>query len=164
MNHQSQAEVVFFAALEKTTPAERAAYLDEACAGDASLRHRVEALLAAHPQVGYFLERPVMESVGDAKTETAVLSFLTPPSAPGSLGSLDHYEILEVVGRGGMGVVFRARDTKLLRIIALKVLAAPLAASGSARQRFAREAAATRPRRTRRRHHVSATTPRCPTW
>src|SRR5262249_46361250 len=46
------------------------------------------------------------------------------------------------VGKGGMGVVLRARDTKLERVIAVKVLAAPLAASGSARQRFAREARA----------------------
>ena len=55
---------------------------------------------------------------------------------------MDHYEVLEVVGCGGTGVVLRARDTKLLRVVALKVLAAPLAASGSARRRFAREARA----------------------
>jgi serine/threonine-protein kinase len=50
--------------------------------------------------------------------------------------------VLEVVGKGGTGVVLRARDTKLERIVALKVLAAPLAASGTARQRFTREACA----------------------
>lgn len=70
------------------------------------------------------------------------LSFLAPSSEPSSLGRLDHYEILEVVGKGGMGVVLRARDTKLLRIVGVKVLAAPLAASGTARKRFAREARA----------------------
>src|SRR5262249_4625282 len=70
------------------------------------------------------------------------LSFLSPAGEPGSLGRLDHYEVLEVVGKGGTGVVLRARDIKLMRVVALKVLAAPLAASGTARQRFAREARA----------------------
>ncbi len=64
------------------------------------------------------------------------------PAAPGSLGRLDHYEVLEVVGRGGMGLVLKAKDTKLQRIVAVKVLAPHLAASGTARQRFVREAQA----------------------
>jgi WD40 repeat protein/tRNA A-37 threonylcarbamoyl transferase component Bud32 len=147
VNEGSQAEVIFFTALEKAGPEERVAYLDEACAGDETLRRRVEALLAAHEQVGQFLERPIAESEGVAslgavENTGADLSFLAPPSELGSLGRLDHYEILEVVGRGGTGVVLRARDTKLIRIVALKVLAAALAVSGTARQRFAREARA----------------------
>ena len=147
MNNRSLAEDVFFAALEKADPAERAAYLDEACAGNESLRRRVEVMLAAHPQVGQFLERPIAEAEGVAAlgaVENAAvdLSFLAPSSESGSLGRLDHYEILEVIGRGGTGLVLRARDTKLLRIVALKVLAAPLAVSGTARKRFAREARA----------------------
>lgn len=56
------------------------------------------------------------------------------------MGRLDHHEIFEVVGRGGMGYLLRAWDTKLCRIVAIKVLAGPFAASGAARQRFAREA------------------------
>src|SRR5438093_6852882 len=105
MNEQSPAEIVFFTALEKATPADRAAYLDEACAGNEALRRRVEALLAAHPQVGQFLERPVVEAegvaaLGGVDNAAADLSFLAPPSEPGSLGRLDNYEVLEVVGRG----------------------------------------------------------------
>src|SRR5262249_45504612 len=147
MNERSPAEDIFFAALEKAAPAERAAYLEEACAGNDALRRRVEALLAAHPQVGRFVERRVVEAealteLGGAEDATVDLSFLAPPTEPGSLGRLDHYQVLEVVGKGGMGIVLRARDTKLLRVVALKVLAAPLAASGTARQRFVREARA----------------------
>src|SRR5262245_17620949 len=147
MTERSPAEDVFFTALEKGSAEERAAYLDVACAGNEALRRRVEAMLAAYPQVGQFLERPVAEAGGLTAVcgaeDTAVdLSFLGPPREPGSLGRLDHYEVLEVLGRGGMGVVLRARDSKLQRVVAIKVLAAPLAASGSARQRFVREARA----------------------
>ena len=56
MTEMSPAEAIFFAALEKTTPEHRAAYLDEACGADADLRRRVDRLLAAHPRVGGFLE------------------------------------------------------------------------------------------------------------
>ncbi len=147
MDNRSPAEVVFISALDKTAPGERAAYLDEACAGNETLRVRVEALLTAHAHAGRFLERPVAEVesatvLGTLATDPTDLSFLAASSEPGALGRLDHYEVLEVVGKGGMGIVLRARDTKLERIVAIKVLAAPFAASGSARQRFAREARA----------------------
>jgi tRNA A-37 threonylcarbamoyl transferase component Bud32 len=141
MNEQA----IFLAALDKD-PAERAAFLDEACGGDTALRQGIETLLHLHTQADDFLEVPAPEQLAATDpglgSAPADLSFLGPPSEPGSLGRLDHYEVLEVVGRGGMGVVLRARDTKLLRVVAIKVLAAPLAASGAARQRFVREARA----------------------
>jgi tRNA A-37 threonylcarbamoyl transferase component Bud32 len=71
-----------------------------------------------------------------------MLALLAPASERGSLGRLDHYEMLEVVGSGGMGVVFKARDSKLQRVVAVKVLAPQLAASTTARRRFVREAQA----------------------
>src|SRR5262249_13027712 len=74
--------------------------------------------------------------------ETVQLDFLSPSTTPGSLGRLGHYEVLEVSGRGGMGIVLRAFDEKLHRVVAIKVLASALAAHGSARQRFVREARA----------------------
>jgi Leucine-rich repeat (LRR) protein len=130
---------IFLAAVEKGDPTERAAYLDEACGADAMLRQRVEALLRAHEQTDNFMEVPVVEQLaGDG----GGLDFLAPSQKPGSLGRLGHYEVLEVVGRGGMGTVFRAFDTKLHRVVALKALAPQLATSSAARQRFVREARA----------------------
>src|SRR5262249_26973473 len=65
-----------------------------------------------------------------------------PPTKPGALGGLGHYEVLEVVGQGGFGIVLKAFDEKLHRVVAVKVLAPALAATSSARQRFVREARA----------------------
>jgi hypothetical protein len=138
-------QTIFLVALDKDL-AERAAFLDEACGGDAALRRGVETLLRLHAETNAFLNVPTVEQLAAADTEPGNaaddLSFLAPPQRPGALGRLDHYEVLKVVGRGGMGVVLRAQDTKLLRVVAIKVLSTPLAASGTARQRFAREARA----------------------
>jgi serine/threonine protein kinase len=71
------------------------------------------------------------------------LDFLEPPTRPGQIGRLGQYDVLAVVGRGGMGVVLKGLDTALNRLVAIKVLASQWASSGAARQRFAREAKAT---------------------
>jgi WD40 repeat protein/serine/threonine protein kinase len=76
---------------------------------------------------------------GPGGSEVLNLSFLTPSAQPGHLGRLGHYEVTEVLGRGGMGVVFKAHDEKLQRMVAIKVLAPHLATSAWARQRFLRE-------------------------
>jgi tRNA A-37 threonylcarbamoyl transferase component Bud32 len=136
---------IFFAALDRDR-ADRASFLDDACADDEALRRGVESLLRLHENATSFLSVPVVDQLAAAlpgAQDAAVdLSFLGPPSEPGSLGRIDQYEVLDVVGRGGTGVVLRARDTKLLRVVAIKILAAPLAMSGSARMRFVREARA----------------------
>lgn len=72
----------------------------------------------------------------------APLDFLTPSTLPGSLGKLGDYEVDAVIGRGGMGIVFRGHDPSLNRHVAIKVLARPLASSAAARRRFTREAQA----------------------
>jgi len=149
---------IFTEALERETATERSAYLDAACAGDEAIRGRVEALLRSHDQAGTFLGKPVPERLGEGlaaemagdDTQTVPsapeaddgLDFLEPSDKPGVLGRLGHYEVLEVLGRGGMGVVLRAFDEQLHRVVAIKVMAAQLATNGAARRRFTREARA----------------------
>jgi serine/threonine protein kinase len=77
------------------------------------------------------------------RTKEVPLDFLAPASRSDALGRLGHYEVLEVLGRGGFGIVLRAFDDKLQRVVAIKVLAPELAATSPARKRFLREARAT---------------------
>jgi eukaryotic-like serine/threonine-protein kinase len=149
MSLPTELEDIFLTALEKGTAAERTAWLDDACRGQTDLRQEVERLLAAHPQVGDFLQSPptAIANLADTARETQAtgtptLGFLSPSQRPGSLGRLRHYEILEVVGTGGFGVVLKAHDEKLHRVVAIKTLAESLAASATARKRFVREAQA----------------------
>src|SRR5438093_718692 len=91
-----------------------------------------------------------MKNEGRARqTETEIppadelnLDFLNPPENAAHLGRLGHYEVTEVIGRGGMGVVLKAFDSALHRVVAIKVLAPQLATSSAARRRFEREARA----------------------
>jgi serine/threonine protein kinase/formylglycine-generating enzyme required for sulfatase activity/tetratricopeptide (TPR) repeat protein len=159
---------IFLTALDKNDAQERSAYLDSACAGEPALRRRVEALLKSHDDAGSFLDAPIGEQISGAAGRTKVadpspaaqgenltetqaelppaaesgLEFLTPSAKPSSLGRLDHYEVLELIGRGGMGVVLKAFDEVLHRIVAVKVLAPQLATNATARKRFVREAQA----------------------
>jgi serine/threonine protein kinase len=153
---------IFTAARQATDPAARSAYLDEACGRDAALRGRVEALLRAHEQPDSLLDAPAAElpAAAGATTRTHqvpgaepvggparapaegadTLTFLGPPGRPDSLGRLGHYEVLGVLGQGGFGIVLRAFDEVLQRVVAVKVLAPHLAATSPARKRFLREA------------------------
>src|SRR5262245_47405284 len=102
---------IFTAALNKAHPAERAAFLDEACAGDAPLRQRIESLLAEHEQLGSFMELPCLAPTLD----------LPPREGPGTV--IGPYKLLEQIGEGGFGVVFLAEQQQpVRRKVALKVL------------------------------------------
>jgi WD40 repeat protein/serine/threonine protein kinase/Leucine-rich repeat (LRR) protein len=75
-------------------------------------------------------------------TDTEIIDFLAPAQRPDEIGRLGPYRVLKVLGRGGMGVVFKAEDPHLERLVALKAMLPSLAASASAKQRFFREAKA----------------------
>jgi len=151
---------VFLAALEIADPIQRDDYLNQACADDPALRRQVDALFAAHERSGEFLIVPALQQIAagaagndDSPGETSAehhasqaeidLSFLEPSTAPGSIGRLRHYDIHEIIGRGGCGIVLKAFDEKLHRVVAIKVMAPELAATSPARKRFLREARAT---------------------
>ncbi len=151
MNEQS----IFLSALDFADPDQRAEYLDRACGSDIALRARVAALLDAHQRGGDFLKIPALQQLaGDPGATQATaetnpdddridLSFLEPATGPNSLGRLRHYEIRELIGHGGCGIVLKAWDERLERIVAIKVIAPALAITSPARKRFLREARAT---------------------
>ena len=79
---------------------------------------------------------------GPSTTDDVSLDFLSPSNNPEHLGRLGSYEVVEVIGQGGMGVVLKAYDAGLNRLVAVKVLAPQLASNPTARKRFRREAQA----------------------
>ena len=119
---------------------ERLAAADEAWA--VAARHSGHAGTPPDPHLARVLEKCQDDSWPSPDVAGAELpaGFLQPPEKPGTLGRLGVYDILEVTGRGGMGIVLKAFDRSLHRIVAIKVMAPQLAASPSGRKRFVREA------------------------
>ncbi len=121
---------VFEGAIERPE-AERASWIATACGADAVLRQRVEKLLQAHEKPGGgVLDRPI-RSVPD-------LTWLDRKSP--AIDRFGPYQVLEEIGRGGMGIVYRARDTRLGRMVALKALPDAVARDADRMRRFEREA------------------------
>lgn len=149
------AEDIFNAAAEIIDPNAREAFLAAECGDDDDLRTAVESLLQHDRDAGSFLEKspreidallPTRDS-GDLEnaatgSDDSWLELLETSPRTDALGRLGSYDILELVGRGGMGVVLRAFDPKLNRVVAIKLLAPELAAQATAVQRFLREARA----------------------
>ena len=122
---------LFEAALDRA-PDDRAAFLREACPDDEALRQEVEALLTHATSAGDFLERPALELLG---------SVLVEGDSPSLLGrQLGPHRILSLLAIGGMGEVYRARDTRLNRDVAIKVLPEQLALDPDRLARLKREA------------------------
>ena len=115
---------------------ERAAFLDRACAGKPALRRMVEDLLDENDRLSGFLSAPLYGSAQGAATAAA-----TPVVSAGTL-LVERYRIVEPLGAGGMGVVYRARDEKLEREVAIKMLQPGVLTGEEARARFRREARA----------------------
>ena len=130
----AQVTALFQEALDRDEAA-RGAYLEEECAGDAPLRAEVESLLAAHHAAGRFAEGTPFEALPSSAVERLGRTTRLP------LGSrLGAYEIAALLGSGGMGEVYRARDATLGREVAVKVLPDQLALDRDRLARFTREA------------------------
>jgi eukaryotic-like serine/threonine-protein kinase len=113
-------------------PAERVAFLAEACGGDEELRQEVESLLSFHERAENFIEEPPADVAADWR--------VVKESRAGQ--TLGHYYLIRQIGRGGMGDVYLARDTRLDRHVALKLLPTRLTEDVQSVQRFRQEARA----------------------
>jgi Protein kinase domain/Concanavalin A-like lectin/glucanases superfamily len=129
----AEVEQLYHAAV-RLHPSARETFLENACAGNTALRKQIESLLAYDEQATPFLESPLLG--GAAKWARRAPVELRPGEIFG------HFEIISLVGAGGMGEVYRATDLRLDREVALKVLSGKLATRPTALARFEREAKA----------------------
>ena len=122
---------------------ERAAFLDEHTKGDAVLRRDVESLLAAHESAGDFLSAPALGPRPELADDPGQPGQSPPGSTRLAAGTpLGAFTILDPLGAGGMGEVYRARDGRLDRLVAIKVLSSERDTAPGGRERFEREARA----------------------
>jgi TolB-like protein/Flp pilus assembly protein TadD len=118
----------------KRSPAERAGFLNEACAGDEELKRVAESLVAYDSRAASFLEEPAFKPSA---------TLIEADRAESLIGRrIGHYEIISRIGRGGMGEVYLARDTSLDRRVALKLLPADFMTDAERVRRFTQEAKA----------------------
>src|SRR5262249_9226400 len=134
-----QIEQLYHASLERESGA-RENFLAQACAGDEELRREVEELLGYDGAAESFIQGNAL-AFEARRLEPEDLSQTGPQLLPGQ--SVGTYRILALLGRGGMGVVYRARDERLRRDVAIKVLPASLAHDAVRLRRFEQEAHAT---------------------
>src|SRR5213593_3882848 len=130
--HWQKLDELFHAALVRE-PGVRAAYIAEACAGNAELRQELESLLAHHEQAKSFIESPAYA----VTAETILDDELLPPLIGRKFGP---YQVLSLLGQSGMGEIYLALDGELQRKVALKFLRSDLIGDKSRMQRLRQEA------------------------
>jgi eukaryotic-like serine/threonine-protein kinase len=130
-----QVEDLFHSALD-CAPKDRAAFLDATCVDDPALREQVEGLLESFDEAGDFIETPLVDDSLSSRAKT-------PSPSESVIGrKIGNYDILSLIGAGGMGEVYLARDARLDRQIALKILPAQFTQDPAQVERFEREARA----------------------
>ena len=139
-------EDLFQSARTRATPAERAAFLDGACTGDADLRAEVESLLAADESAGSFINTSAVKIAAGAVADERVEAMLGKTVA--------HYRVIAPLGAGGMGEVYLASDTRTERKVALKLLPEYLTRDAERVGRFQQEARSPRAESSEHRHHL----------
>ena len=119
-------ELLFHQACERPAH-ERAAFLDQACAGDPAQRRRVEALVQAHANPGSFLQAPAVELPATTDSDPQLAAYVAGRPAPNETSGrvIGHYQLLQQLGEGGFGIVFLAEQQQpVRRQVALKLIKA----------------------------------------